>query len=182
VIRLAIAVLALVVASSARLSADSLGQAAAREKERRAKSGASPKTYTEEDLKAAAEKRAKEEGTSPDTSASPTPSPAASSPRKDAEKTDAKASAEARQARAALYKTRLAEANAQLKRAEADLKAAEAARDKVSGLQGVHTTDSQENAAAAVEFAKQLVARARHVRDDLEDAARREGILPGELR
>ncbi len=169
--------IAIVAVGAGRLRAQDLGQAAAKEKERRAKIGGSSKPLTEDDLKEAGRKRARE-------AASPAPggSGAAVKAKDPDTAADAGGSDDARKARGAVYKARLETANAQLKRAEDELAAAQAVRDKVDVHSGLYVTGSIDDATAILAVAKKHVEEARRVRDDIEVEARREGIPPGYLR
>jgi hypothetical protein len=178
--------IAIVAACAGSLHAQDLGQAAAKEKERRAKIGASAKPLTEDDLKEAGRKRAKEgtpsSGGSPSASPSPGGNGAALKAKDPDPAADAGGSEDSKKARAAVYKARLEAANAQLKRAEDELKAAQAVRDKVNTHPNLYVAGSIDDATAILEVAKKHVEQARRVRDDIEDEARREGIPPGYLR
>ena len=204
------------------LQGQSLGEAAAKEKERRAKKAGSGKTFGDSDLQEAAAKRQREgsfpstEGASPSPSPSPSPSsspapspspPAAGtpSPKPDgAGEGSARAKTEgpqeggevgpvaggeppedtaaiekAKRARGLEYKNRLETANAQLKAAEERLKAAEEQWNKVY----LHSVGFPiQEAAKALDAARKEYARWKKERDDIEDAARREGIPPGYMR
>jgi hypothetical protein len=193
--------------------AQSLGEAAAREKERRAKAapktGTSPKPFTEEDLHEAANKRAKE-GSFP-ASGAPVPAPSgspAASPKPAATPASASASPaagegqagagsataaspspaaddtaaaeEAKRARGAEYKARLAAANDALRAAEARLKRAEDDWNTVNTHESLAVMLPQ--ATQKRDAARKEVAQLKQQRDGIEDEARREGIPPGYLR
>jgi hypothetical protein len=171
-------------------AAQGLGDAAAHEKQRRAKAGAkaSGKVVTENDLdKYAAEKPKGSEptGAAPATAAAPQDTaelPAvAMPPRKaDSESGGEPDSDSSKRARAEEYKGMLAAAEAAVTEAERRLAAAEErwrfADSHSSSLSEV------EPARGTLEAARGAAERARRYRDSIADAARREGIPPGWLR
>jgi hypothetical protein len=165
--------------------ADSLGEAAAREKARRAKIGGTSRTFTDDDLQETSNKRAKEGIPS---SSAGAPSPAAS-PRPDSSPgtaagsnadppNDSESEQAAKRTRGAEYKVRLAEANAALQSAEEELQVAEKRWEMVDK----HTPGLLEGDRVVAEVARKKVERLRQARNEIEDAARREGIPPGYLR
>jgi len=184
-VRLLMIVILLAGGASAR--SQSLAEVAAKEKERRAKTGGSAKSFTDADLRDAASKRARE-GT-PSADASPPPSvtppgsdsPAGSSKAAPGEPSDAGAVMAAKKARGAEFKARLDATNAALKQAEEELKAAERDWNYVND-HSWRLLGWVEQTRARFEAAKRKADLLRQQRDDIEDAARREGIPPGYLR
>jgi DNA repair exonuclease SbcCD ATPase subunit len=181
-----LAVLVIVGATGAAARAQSLGEAAAKEKERRAKVNGTAKTFTDADLQEAAAKRAKE-GSSPGGAPSPSASPGAASPRPAASASpgapsnvpeDTSATEAARKARGAEYKAQLEAVNAQLKQAEDELAAAEKDWRMVEDHR-VALASRYDSAKERFETATRNVEALRHQRLDIEEAARREGIPPG---
>jgi hypothetical protein len=180
--------IAILVACGGSVHGQSLSEVAAKEKERRVKTGGSAKSYTDSDLRDAADKRAKEGGTSSSDTPPPSISHAASevtagpsAAQDSAPSTDSSQSDATKKARGADYKARLAAMNAQLRDAEEHLSAAE--RDwHMVGMHPWQLAAASEGVRARLEAAKKTVQRIRSLRDDLEDAARREGIPPGYLR
>jgi hypothetical protein len=174
--------IALLLAGNATAEAQDLGQAAAREKDRQRRAKAAPpaKTYTEEDLQAAAEKRAREGdqslGTDPQT-ATPVPVPA----REASGPVDAPDPQAAKKARGAEYKARLDAINAQLEAAEKALAAAEKDWDLVETHPWT-LAGAEPRVKERLEAARKRVQRLRAQRDEIEEAARREAIPPGYLR
>jgi hypothetical protein len=180
--------IAILVACGGSVHGQSLSEVAAKEKERRVKSGGSGKSYTDSDLRDAADKRAKEGGSSSSdirppsivqatSDANPWPPVAEDS----TSSTDSSQSDATRKARGADYKARLAALNAQLRDAEEYLSAAEKDWHMVN-MHPWQLAASYEKVRARLEAAKKTVQRIRSLRDDMEDAARREGIPPGYLR
>lgn len=216
------ALLIAILFAASPLRAQSLGEAAAREKERRAKKAGTGKTFGDSDLEEAAAKRQREgsfpssEGASPSPSPSSSPSPSPSSspsaaprgtpspsadgareggaraktegPREGGEVVpvtgvdppeDTAAIEKAKRARGLEYKNRLEAANVQLKAAQEKLKAAEDEWNKVY----THSPGFPiQEAAKALDAARKEFARSKKERDDIEDAARREGIPPDYMR
>jgi ABC-type uncharacterized transport system involved in gliding motility auxiliary subunit len=177
------------VASAPDARGQSLGEAAAKEKERRARTGGSAKTFTDADLEDAAAKRAKENPSptpsgSPGASPSPSPSPGrgsspAASPSPGAQDpNEAGAIVAAQKARGAEYKAQLDVANAQLKSAEEELALAEADWRMVNDHR-MTLASRYDSARERFETATRNVDALRRRRDEIEDAARREGIPPG---
>ena len=171
--------IAIVVAGGALVHAQGLGEAAAKEKERRAKIQGSGKSFSDSELQEARAKRERE-----GSAASPKPpaskdggntSPAG--PTDDANDTATVESA--KRARGLELKTRLAGVNVELSAAEGRLKEAERQWDSVYMRSVGYPL---EQAAAHLETARKDVARLRQQRDDIEEAARREGIPPGYMR
>lgn len=178
----------LVAWGGASARSQSLADVAAKEKERRAKTGGAAKTFTEADLRDAASKRAREGTPSPGS----TPPPSAAPPRSDSstgppgaadssEPTDSSASLAAKKARGAEYKARLDATNVDLKQAEENFKAAERDWNYVSNHPWEQLGWSNQ-VRSRFEAAKKRVEQLRRERDDIEDAARREGIPPGYMR
>jgi hypothetical protein len=179
VFRMSTFLIAMVLAGGALVHAQDLGEAAAREKERRAKIHGSGKSFSDSELQ---EARAKREREGSAASAKP---PAA----KDGGKTKSAGTADeandtaavesAKRARGLELKTRLAAVNTELTAAEGRLKEAERQWDSVY----MHSVGYPlEQAAAALETARKEAARLRQERYELEEAARREGIPPGYMR
>jgi hypothetical protein len=180
-------VIAALVAAAHTVQSQSLGDAAAKEKERRAKIDKPSKTFTESDLQDAADKRAKEGSPSSEASPSPPagqarPTPTSSSPRPPASP-DAATSEEARKARASELRARMAETLASLKQAEAELKAAQENWTMVSDnpyvvnrARWVDVERSIKMARSQLDAAQSRVDTLRRTRDDIDDTARREGI------
>jgi hypothetical protein len=181
-----------VVAASA--GAQGLGDAAAREKQRRAKAGTKDATVvTEKDLAKYADERAEaSEGTGEVTAAVEAPkaarprseeSPSSGSRSSDEIFPDRPGSDESEAAKRVLaeeYKRGLAAAEATLKDAEAELAAAQAQWDTVKGH--LSHSDGYAEARHRLERAQARVQQARQQRDAIADAARRAGIPPGWLR
>jgi len=172
-------VIAILVAGGALVHAQDLGEAAAKEKERRAKIHGSGKSFSDSELQEARAKRERE-----GSAASPKP-PAA----KDGGKTKSAGTADdandpatvdsAKRARGLELKTRLAGVSAELGAAEGRLKEAERQWDSVY----MHSVGYPlEQAAAHLETARKDVSRLRQQRDEIEETARREGIPPGYMR
>lgn len=181
-------IIAILVAWGGSVHGQSLSEVAAKEKERRGKTGRSAKSYTEADLRDAADKRAKEGGSS--STDVPPPSigkatgevtPELSVTQDAAGPTDSSQSDASKKARGADYKARLAAVNAQLKYAEEHLSAAEKDWHMVN-MHPWQLAAAYEKVRARLEAAKKTVQHIRTLRDDTEDAARREGIPPGYLR
>ena len=160
--------------------AQDLGEAAAKEKERRSKLHGSGKSFSDSDLQEAGAKRERE-GSAP---ASPKP-PAAKDggySRVAATSDDAGNSAaveSAKKARGLDLKARLAAVNLDLTAAEARLQEAQRQWDAVYMRSVGYPL---EQAAAHLEKARSDVGRLTKERDDIEDTARREGIPPGYMR
>jgi hypothetical protein len=155
--------IAILVACGGGVQSQSLGEVAAKEKERRANTGGSAKSFTDADLRDAASKRAREGNPSPgndvppsvaptrsDSSAMPPAAPDSSGP------TDSSASEAA-------------------KKAEENPKAAERDWNYVSSHPWERAFQ-YEGARSRFETAKKRVELLRRQRDDIEDAARRERI------
>jgi hypothetical protein len=183
--RLVLAWIAIVVALASDVRGQGLGDAAAKENERRARIDKSSKTFTESDLQEAGHKRAREGSPSSAPSppsqtaaakpATPSPDPSASP--------DADTSAGDKRARAAELRARMARALASLERAEKDLALAEDNWRMVSDnpfvvnrARWVDVETSLAKARALLDRAKSRVEALRQERDDIDDAARREGI------
>ena len=170
---------AILVSGGALVQGQSLGEAAAKEKERRSKIHGSGPSFTDSDLQGAGAKRDREGGT-----ASPKP-PAAKEggySRVAATSDDAGNSAaveSAKKARGLDLKTRLDRVNLALTAAEARLKEAQRQWDAVYMRSVGYPL---EQAAAHLEKARNDVGRLTRERDDIEDTARREGIPPGYMR
>jgi hypothetical protein len=180
--------IAILVAAGKSVQSQSLAEVAAKEKERRAKTGGSSKSFTDSDLRDAARKRAREGGASssdiPPASAPPARSgsaPGTPIAQPAGGSTDSSLSDDSKKSRGAEYKVRLAEAESYLKQAEGYVRVAQENWDFVNS----HTnssTISLNYARSLLAAAKEEAARRRKLRDDIEDAARREGIPPGYLR
>jgi hypothetical protein len=180
--------IAILVACGGSVHGQSLSEVAAKEKERRVKTGSSAKSYTDSDLRDAADKRAKEGGSSSGDIPPPsiaqatsevTPGPPVAQDA--AGSTDSSQSDASKKARGADYKARLVAVNGQLKNAEDYLSAAERDWHMVS-MHPWQLVAAHDKVRARLESAKKTVQRLRSQRDDIEDAARREGIPPGYLR
>jgi hypothetical protein len=186
--------IAILVSGGALVQGQSLGEAAAKEKERRAKIHGSGKSFSDSELQEARAKRERE-GSSPSREGA-SPSPAASgaaSPKPPASKdggntstaattddaSDTATVESAKRARGLELKTRLARVNVELTAAEGRLKEAERQWDSVYMHSVGYPLDQ---AAAHLETARKNVARLRQQRDDIEQAARSEGIPPGYMR
>jgi hypothetical protein len=179
--------IAILVAIGGSVQSQSLAEVAAKEKDRRAKTGGASKSFTDADLRDAASKRAREG--SPSSNGSPPAAPparsgSASGPpvaQEASGTTDSGLSDDAKKSRGAEYKVRLAEAESYLKQAEGYVRIAQENWDFVNS----HTnssTISLDYARSLLAAAKKEAERRRKLRDDIEDAARREGIPPGYLR
>jgi chromosome segregation ATPase len=95
--------------------------------------------------------------------------------------TDSGTSAASKKSRGAEYKARLDATNVDLKQAEEKLRAAE--NDwNMAEHHPWEMASTFEQARSRFEAAKKSVELLRRQRDDIEDAARREGIPPGYLR
>jgi hypothetical protein len=189
------AVLTLLVAAvAATVGAQGLGDAAAREKQKRAKAGTrDAAVVTEQDLAKYADER-DEASKATGEAAAAVETPKAVSPARDGSSSSGSPSSEeifpdrpdssesdaARRAQAQEYKQALDAAEAALKDAEADLAAAQAQWDTVKG----HLSHSEGYAEARhrLERAQARVQQARQQRDAVVDAARRARIPPGWLR
>lgn len=177
------------VGCGATVEGQSLGEAAAKEKERKGKKTAgSAKSYSESDLQEAADKRAKEGASSATDALAPTSQDGgdvAAKPAVAARAAGASPPSEsdtARQkARGAEYKARLDAVNAQIKKAEEELAAAEKSW-RMAEHHPWEMASTYEPARARFEAAKKTVQRLRSERDDIELAARREAIPPGYMR
>jgi hypothetical protein len=175
--------IAILVACGGSVQSQSLAEVAAKEKERRAKIGASAKTFTDADLRDAASKRAKE-GSDHPSSVAPTRSDSAAEfpvAPDSSDSTGSSPSDASKKARGAEYKAGLDATNTYLKQAEENLRAAE----KDCNLVNSHPWElaaAFDKARSRLEAAKKTVERLRRQRDDIEEAARREGIPPGYLR
>jgi hypothetical protein len=191
------AMLTLLVATvAASAGAQGLGDAAAREKQRRAKAGSKDAAVvTEKDLAKYGEERAEaskatgEATAAVETSKAVGParaeSPSSGSPSSDEIFPDRPASSDAdadaeKRAAAEEYKQALAAAEAALKDAEAELAAAQAQWDTVKGH--LSRSDGYAEARNRLERAQTRVQQARQQRDSILDAARRARIPPGWLR
>jgi len=175
--RATIAALAVAVLPASAAS-QGIGDAAAREKQRRSKPAAeSAPVVTDDDLaRYAGERPEPAEPTAGSTDPADQPGAAAVPPAQ-----PGPSSSDARKrARAEGYKERLGPAENRVKDAEAELAAAEAHW----GFVNSHTNQSfpLTEARYRLASAKARVEEARKQRDELADGARREGIPPGWLR
>jgi hypothetical protein len=171
-------------------AAQGLGDAAAQEKQRRAKAGAKTagKVVTEKDLdKYAGEKPQESEQTGSPTAAPESPQDAAelpavvTPPRTPDSESGREPDADShKKARAAEYKKRLAEAETMVADAEKRLAEAEE-RWRVVGNHTASLSEAEPER-GRVEQARRAAEEARRHRDALADGARREGIPPGWLR
>jgi hypothetical protein len=159
-----------------------LGEVAARENERRARTGGPTKSFTDSDLRDAARKRAREGGPStgaPLPASDPSPAPPLapdSSGSTEGSPTDA-----SRKARGAEYKFRLDATDASLAHAEEKLRFAEKEWDLVTS-HPMELAGARDKVRSRLEDAQKNVRILRSQREEIEDAARREGIPPGYLR
>jgi hypothetical protein len=177
--------IAMLVGCGPSVYSQSLAEVAAKEKERRAKVGGSAKAFTDSDLRDAASKSAKEGSPStsnPPSSVAPTTdaSSAQAADARDGSAVDS-SSSEAKKSRGAEYKVRLDATNTSLKVAEESLRAAQQEWTIVSD-HSWQFAGHYERARSRFEAAKKRVELLRRERDEIEDAARREGIPPGYLR
>jgi hypothetical protein len=173
--------IAILVACAGSVQSQSLGEVAAKEKERRAKTGGSAKSFTDSDLRDAALKRARE-GNASSSGAAPLPSSVEGPVAQDAsDSSDSSASEASKKVRGAEYKARLDATNAYLKQAEEEFKVAEKQWIMVSDHSWTFA-GFFDRARSRFEAAKKQVELLRRQRDDIEDAARRESIPPGYLR
>jgi hypothetical protein len=180
--------IAILLAGGASARSQSLAEVAAKEKERRAKTGGSAKSFTDADLRDAASKRAREGTPSPRSTPSPSPAPTRSDSSRrptaaadSGDSTDPSASLASKKARGAEYRARLDAANEVLKHAEEELRTAE--NDwNMAEHHPWQMASVFDQARARFEAAKKRVEQVRRERDDIEDAARREGIPPGYMR
>ena len=162
---------AIVISGGALVQGQGLGEAAAKEKDRRSKIHGAGPSFTDSDLKDTGAKRGSEgSGT-----ASPKPDAAATSD----DALDSAAVESAKKARGLELKTRLAAVSADLTAAQARLKEAQRQWDSVYMHSVGYPLDQ---AAAHLEKARNDVARLTTERDEIEGAARREGIPPGYMR
>lgn len=165
--------------------AQSLGEAAAREKERKAKLAGPARSYTDADLRAVAGKRVSQSGAASSrltgsSSAEDTPAVATTSQDSTAS-TDLSRSDALKKARGADYKARLAELDHELEAALEDLATAEKRWNTAQNHPWEFPAEF-DRARSQFEAARERVAGLRRQRDEIEDAARREGIPPGYLR
>ena len=175
--------IAVLVAGAESVMGQSLAEVAAKEKERRARAGGSAKTFTDSDLQDAALKRARE---NPSSAGKPAPSPATGSDspvvppatQDPSGPTDSSVSEASKRARGAEYKAQLDATNATLKRAEERLRAVEEDWRMVNNHPWALAA-AFERVRSRLEAARKDVELLRRERDDIEDAARREGIPPG---
>jgi chromosome segregation ATPase len=185
--RFAFLTVAILVITHGTAQAQDLGAAAAKEKQRRAKTGAAGKAYTEDDLQRAAAKRATEgepasESGAPDSKpagAAEAVVPAASAAPEPPD--DSAAIQEAKKARGRKYKVQLDGLNAQLRAAQRNLKMAEDDAHMVETHPWTLAA-SLEEARARLAAARQRVQELKDQIDEVETAARREAIPPGYLR
>lgn len=180
--------IAILLACGRSVQSQSLGEVAAKENERRAKTGGSKKSFTDSDLRDAARKRAREGSPSPPTnpppSAAPTGSDSAARPpvaQDSSASTDSSTSEASKKSRGAEYKARLDATNVDLTQAEEELRTAERDWNYVRShpWELAAWTDQVRS---RFETAKKRAELLRRQRDDIEDAVRREGIPPGYLR
>jgi hypothetical protein len=178
--------LMVLLAVGARVQSQSLAEVAAKEKARRAKIGGSSKSFTDSDLQEAASKRAREGN--PSSKGSPPPSAApvgigsvSGPPVEQPSGGSTDSSQAAKAARGAEYRDRWVEANAYVKEAEEFVRVAQENWDFVNSHTNSSTV-SLDFARSLLEAAKKEAQRRRKLREDIEDAARREGIPPGYLR
>lgn len=184
----------LVAVMAANAGAQGLGDAAAREKQRRAKAGSKDAAVvTDKDLaKYAGEREEASAAAGEATAAVATPkpvspareeSPSSRSPSSDEifpDRPDSDESEAAKRVLADEYKRALAAAEAALQDAEAELAAANAQWDTVKGH--LSHSDGYAEARNRLERAQARVQQARQQRDAIVDAARQARIPPGWLR
>jgi hypothetical protein len=165
--------------ATAAVNAQSLADAARKEKERREKAGATTApSFTDEDLK-------KEGASSESPKSGPSPAPRASSTRAPADHDEAWW-----RAQAAAKRSAVARAEAEVKRYEQLVEEARTGIRQPLPIDGVRqvpprrvATDAEKRSAEAGLAASRLqLAEATKAMDDLEDEARRKQILPGWLR
>ena len=169
--------IAILLSAGALVHGQGLGEAAAKEKERRAKIHGSGPSFTDSDLQGAGANRERP-------TASPKPAAAKDGAHTAVAATsdvasDSVAVESAKKARGLELKTRLAAVNLDLTAAEARLKEAQRQWDAVYMRSVGYPL---EQAAAHLEKARNDVGRLTRERDDIEDTARREGIPPGYMR
>jgi hypothetical protein len=179
--------LAILLMAHGTVPGQDLAAAAAKEKQRRAKAGASGKAYTDADLQQAAEQRARE---APPPADEAEPQPAAVSgekrpppppPSSADDVGDSSAIQAEKRARGREYKARLDALNAQLRQAQKALAAAE----NDSHMVETHPwalAASLEDVRRRLAAARTRVQDLRDQIDEVETAARREAIPPGYLR
>jgi hypothetical protein len=171
------------------VSAQSLAEAAKREKERRAKSGPSGPAFTDEDLKQHGEAAVSTSG-DPADAAGKAAGEGASGDKSGTTRSPAGAGDEAYwRGRAKARRDAVAAAEARVAKAQAGADNTPAGirqplpSDAMKQVPRSTATDSAHlGAEAELEAAKAELARARKALDDLEDEARRKSILPGWLR
>jgi hypothetical protein len=180
--------IATLVACGGSVQSQSLAEVAAKEKERRAKTGGSAKSFTDSVLRDAASMRSREGNSSSGNNLPPTVAPTGSDSSSGLPatpdsrgSTDSSSSEASKKSRGAEYKARLEATNVYLKQAEENLKAAEKDWNMVNNHPW-ELASAFESARSRFEAAKKSVELLRRQRDDIEDAARHEGIPPGYLR
>jgi hypothetical protein len=175
-------------------SGQSLAEAAKREKERRAKAGSSGPAFTDEDLKRRGEGEASASGDAGDSSGRPAGEGSTGDKTTGSKSFTPKARADAgdeaywrRRAKAA--RDAVAAAEAPVAQAQATLDQTQAGirqpqpGDALKQVPPSPVADGDRRAAEAnLAAAKAELARARKALEDLEDEARRKGVLPGWLR
>jgi hypothetical protein len=177
------------------VSGQSLAEAAKREKERRAKSGPNGPAFTDEDLKQHGEAGASTSGDAGNSAGRPAGEGAggdksSAAGKSGTPKAPAGAGDEAYwRGRAKACRDAVAAAEARVAQAQASVDHTPAGirqplpGDAMKQVPRSTATDSDRRAAEAnLEAAKAELARARKSLNDLEDEARRKGILPGWLR
>jgi hypothetical protein len=179
--------IAVLVATAYDVQGQGLGDAAAKERARRAKIENPKKTFTESDLEEAGHKRAQEG--SPAGAASPSPSlttaarPVLSASPEPVASEETTTSPETKRARAAQLKAQMIQALDLLRQFEADVRKAEENYRVVEGLPAIVSSTvridgktSLEMARGLVDSAKDRLVRVHRVLDTIQDNARREGI------
>jgi len=176
------------------VSGQSLAEAAKREKERREKTGPNGPAFTDEDLKRRGEEEASTSGEAGDSAGKPAgegtggDKPSGGKSFTPKARTGAgdeaywRRRAKARRDAVAAAEARVAQAQATLDQTQAGLRQP-LPGDAMRQVPRSVATDSARRAAGTnLEAAKAELARARKAVEDLEDEARRKGVLPGWLR
>lgn len=185
-VRLGLAVLALLAAGDLR--AQSLGEVAAKEKERRQQADKQPaRVVTEEELAEAAAERAR---TAPSPEATPARKPTGSSKASSGPATEIHLPSQTRREQstddlesanrerlAAHYRAQLAAAEQEVERAKKAVEGAESWYEH--SRRGSRTRDYYEE---RIKDAQERLKRAEDYRDSIEAAARQAGLYPGDLR
>lgn len=149
--------------------AQSLGDAAARERERRKAQKAPAKVYTEDELKSggATPAATPSEGTNSDAPASPSPTPATAVSEKSPD--------ELRAEELKTWRAELDKVNADIARLSADVSSLEA---EVGDLRGLQFGTRRTQALQELERTRAELSAARQKADDMLEAGRRRGFRP----